>query len=195
MIELSEKKLFLIIFPHIEKTLKPILKMAEEIINRIASSKLKTFDLEEIYPDGKRVSFDIKGWLFEEIILKEKDFRASVKSHDWSQYKNCFVAITCSADAIVPSWSFMLIAAEITPFANKVVVGDLELLETVLYQELLNFIDLRDFTDCPVIIKGCAEKPIPSSAFAFLIAKLQPIAKSIMFGEACSTVPLYKAKK
>jgi hypothetical protein len=195
MIELSEKKLFLIIFPHIEKTLKPILKMAEEIINRIASSKLKTFDLEEIYPDGKRVLFDIKGWLFEEIILKEKDFRASVKSHDWSQYKNCFVAITCSADAIVPSWAFMLIAAEITPFANKVVVGDLELLETVLYQELLNFVDLRNFTDCPVIIKGCAEKPIPNSAFAFLIAKLQPIAKSIMFGEACSTVPLYKAKK
>jgi hypothetical protein len=175
--------------------LKPILKMAEEIINRIASSKLKTFDLEEIYPEGKRVLFDIKEWLFQEIILKEKDFRASVKNHDWSQYKNCFVAITCSAEAIIPSWAFMLIAAETTPFANKVVIGDLELLETVIYQELLNFVDLRDFTDCPVIIKGCAKKPIPSSAFAFLIAKLQPLAKSIMFGEACSTVPLYKAKK
>ena len=89
----------------------------------------------------------------------------------------------------------MLIAAEAAPFAKKVVVGDLELLETVLYQELLSFVDLKDFTDCPVIIKGCAEKPIPNSAFAFLIAKLQPIAKSILFGEACSTVPLYKAKK
>ena len=169
--------------------------MAEEIINRVANSKLKTFDLEEIYPEGKRVVFDIKDWLFEELILKEKDFRASVKNHDWSQYQNNFVAISCSADAIIPSWAFMLIAAEITPFANKVVIGDLELLETVLYQELLNFVDLRDYTDCPVIIKGCAEKPIPNAAYAFLIAKLQPIANSIMFGEACSTVPLYKSKR
>jgi hypothetical protein len=167
----------------------------EEITNRVANSKLKTFDLEEIYPEGKRVVFDIKYWLFEEIILKEIDFRASVKSHDWSQYKNCFVAVNCSVDAIIPSWAFMLIAAEITPFANKVVIGHLELLETVLYQELLNFIDFKDFTDKPVIIKGCAEKPIPNSAFAFLIAKLQPIAKSILFGEACSTVPIYKLKK
>ena len=115
--------------------------MAAEIINRVANSKLKTFDLEEIYPEGKRVLFDIKDWLFEEIILKEQDFRAFVKDHDWSKYKNSFVAVTCSADAIVPSWAFMLIAAEITPFANKVVIGDLELLETVIFQELLNFVD------------------------------------------------------
>ena len=169
--------------------------MAGEIINRVANSKLKTFDLEEIYPEGKRVLFDIKDWLFEEIILKEKDFRAFVKDHDWSKYKHSFVAVTCSADAIVPSWAFMLIAAEITPFANKVVIGDLELLETVIFQELLVFVDLRDFEGCPVIIKGCAEKPIPNSAYAFLIAKLQPLARSILFGEACSTVPLYKAKK
>tara|TARA_B110000240_G_scaffold5824_1_gene6418 strand:+ start:916 stop:1425 length:510 start_codon:yes stop_codon:yes gene_type:complete len=169
--------------------------MAAEIINRVANSKLKTFDLEEIYPEGKRVLFDIKDWLFEEIILKEQDFRAFVKDHDWSKYKNSFVAVTCSADAIVPSWAFMLIAAEITPFASKVVIGDLELLETVIFQELLNFVDLRDFTGGAVIIKGCAEKPIPNSAYAFLIAKLQPLAKSIFFGEACSTVPLYKTKK
>lgn len=169
--------------------------MEKEIINRVANSKLKTFDLEEIYPEGKRVLFDIKDWLFQELILKETDFRTSVKNHDWSQYKNCFVAITCSVDAIIPSWAFMLVASEINPFANKVVIGDLELLETVIYQELLEFIDFRDFTDKPVIIKGCAEKPIPNSAFAFLINKLQPLAKSILFGEACSTVPLYKSKK
>lgn len=169
--------------------------MAEEIINRVANSKLKTFDLEEIYPDGKRVLFDVKDWLFQELILKETDFRASVKNHDWSQYKNAFVAVTCSVDAIIPSWAFMLVASELTPFANKVVIGDLELLETVIYQELLGFLDLKDFADKPVIIKGCAEKPIPASAFAFLIEKLQPIARSIMFGEACSTVPLYKSKK
>ncbi|QTE24037.1 DUF2480 family protein [Polaribacter cellanae] len=169
--------------------------MQEEIINRIANSKLKTFDLEEIYPEGDRVLFDIKDWLFQELILKERDFRMLVKNHDWSLYKNKFVAITCSVDAIIPSWAFMLVASELTPFANKVVIGNLELLETILYQELLQFIDFRDFTNVPVIIKGCADKPIPKSAYAFLIAKLQPIAKSIMFGEACSTVPLFKAKK
>ena len=167
----------------------------EEIINRVSNSKLKTFDLEEIYPEGKRVVFDIKDWLFHEIILKEKDFRDSVRDHDWSQYKNSFVAVSCSVDAIIPSWAFMLVASELTPFANKVVIGNLELLETVIYQELISFLDFKDFANKPVIIKGCADKPIPNSAFAFLIAKLQPIARSIMFGEACSTVPLYKAKK
>jgi hypothetical protein len=169
--------------------------MAEEIINRVANSKLETFDLEEIYPEGERIVFDIKDWLFQELILKEKDFRISVSNYDWSQYKNSFVAISCSVDAIIPSWAFMLIASELTPFANKVVIGDLDLLETVIYQELIGFLDFKGFENKPVIIKGCAEKPIPNSAFAFLIAKLQPIARSIMFGEACSTVPLFKSKK
>ncbi len=168
--------------------------MAKEIVNRVANSKLKTFDLEEIYPEGKRVVFDIKDWLYQELILKETDFRNFVENHNWSQYKNSFVAISCSADAIIPSWAFMLVASKITPFANKVVVGNLELLETVIYQELISFLDLKPFLNCPVIIKGCANKPIPNSAYSFLIEKLQPIAKSIMFGEACSTVPLYKAK-
>ncbi|MCL7764325.1 DUF2480 family protein [Polaribacter sp. Z014] len=169
--------------------------MAEEIINRVSNSKLKTFDLEEIYPEGKRVVFDVKDWLFQELILKEKDFRESVKNHDWSQYKNSFVAISCSVDAIIPSWAFMLVASELIPFANKVVIGNLELLETVLYQELIGFLDFKEFADAPVIIKGCANKPIPNSAYIFLIEKLQPVARSIMFGEACSTVPLYKTKK
>ena len=133
--------------------------------------------------------------MFQEIILKEKDFREAISNHDWSQYKNSFVAVTCSVDAIIPSWAFMLVSSELTPFANKVVIGNLELLETVIYQELISFLDFKDFADKPVIIKGCADKPIPNSAFAFLIAKLQPIAKSILFGEACSTVPLYKSKK
>lgn len=169
--------------------------MAEEIINRIANSKLKTFDLEELYPKGERVLFDIKDWLFQELILKERDFRVFVKNHDWSQYKNAFVAITCSADAIIPSWAYMLVASEATVFANKVVIGNLETLETAIYQELLSFLDYSEFVDAPVIIKGCTDKPIPNSAYAFLIEKLQPIAKSIMFGEACSTVPLYKSRK
>jgi hypothetical protein len=169
--------------------------MSEEIINRVSNSKLKTFDLEEIYPEGKRILFDVKDWLFQELILKETDFRESVKNHDWSQYKKSFVAINCSVDAIIPSWAFMLVASELMPFANKVVIGNLELLETVVYQELISFLDFKEFADLPVIIKGCANKPIPDSAYAFLIEKLQPVAKSIMFGEACSTVPLYKTKK
>ena len=169
--------------------------MSEEIINRVSKSKLKTFDLEEIYPEGKRVLFDVKDWLFQELILKETEFREFVKNHDWSQYKKSFVAVNCSVDAIIPSWALMLVASELMPFANKVVIGDLELLETAVYQELISFLDFKEFANLPVIIKGCANKPIPNSAYAFLIEKLQPIAKSIMFGEACSTVPLYKSKK
>jgi len=169
--------------------------MAEEIINRVVNSKLKTFDLEEIYPEGERIVLDIKDWLFQELILKEKDFRAFVKKHDWSQYKNSFVAVSCSVDAIIPSWAFMLVVSELTSFANKVVIGDLELLETDIYQELISFLDFKEYIDLPVIIKGCSNKPIPNSAYAFLIEKLQPIAKSIMFGEACSTLPIYKLQK
>ena len=169
--------------------------MSEEIINRVSKSKLKTFDLEEIYPEGKRVLFDVKDWLFQELILKETEFRESVTNHDWTQYKKSFVAVNCSVDAIIPSWALMLVASELMPFANKVVIGDLELLETAVYQELISFLDFKEFANLPVIIKGCANKPIPNSAYAFLIEKLQPIAKSIMFGEACSTVPLYKSKK
>lgn len=168
--------------------------MQDEIVNRVANSKLVTFDLEEIYPEGERVLIDIKDWLFQELILKERDFRVFVKNHNWSEYKKTFVAVTCSVEAVIPSWAYMLIAAELTPHANKVVIGDLELLETVIYQELIGFLDLRHLSDKPVILKGCADKPIPPSAFAFLIQKIQPIAKSIMFGEACSTVPLYKSK-
>lgn len=169
--------------------------MAEEIINRVANSKLITLDLEELYPGGNRVLFDIKDWLFEGIILKEKDFRSFVQDHDWSQYKDTYVALTCSEDAIIPSWAYLLIAAELAPFAKKVVVGNLELLETVIFQELIENLQVETFADKPVIIKGCADKPIPYSAYTLLIQKIQPLAKTLMFGEACSTVPLYKKKK
>tara|TARA_R110001632_G_scaffold153025_2_gene270757 strand:- start:3976 stop:4485 length:510 start_codon:yes stop_codon:yes gene_type:complete len=169
--------------------------MAEEIINRIANSYIINIDLEELYPNGKRILFDIKDWLFEGIILKEKDFREHVTNHDWSQYKDNYVALTCSEDAIIPSWAYLLLSSELAPFAKKIVVGDLEMLETVLFQDIIQDFEVDDFKDKPIIIKGCAEKPIPPSAFAFLIQKLQPIAKTIMYGEACSTVPLYKKKK
>ncbi len=169
--------------------------MAEEIINRVANSKLVTLDLEDFYPEGNRVVFDIKDWLFEEIILKEKDFRAFVNEHNWIQYQDNYVALTCSTDAIIPSWAFLLIATKLSPFAKKVVVGSLEILETVLFEEIINQINQEPFKEKSIIIKGCSNKPIPASAYTLLVQKLQPIAKTIMFGEACSTVPLYKASK
>lgn len=169
--------------------------MADEIINRIAISKLVNIDLEEFYPEGKRILFDIKNWLYEGIILKEKDFREYVKNHNWSQYQDSFVALTCSEDAIIPSWAYLLLSSELAPFAKKVVVGNLELLETVLFQNVINDINTTEFIDKPIIIKGCTNKPIPPSAFSMLIEKIQPIAKTIMYGEACSTVPLFKKKK
>ena len=169
--------------------------MAEEIINRVANSKLVTVDLEDFYPEGNRILIDIKDWLFEEIILKEKEFRAFINTHNWEQYQNNFVALTCSSGAIIPSWAYLLIATKLSPFAKKVVVGNLELLETVVFEEVINQLTIDSFKDKPVIIKGCSNKPIPSSAYTLLIQKIQPIAKTIMFGEACSTVPLYKATK
>ena len=169
--------------------------MSKEIINRVSNSSLINIDLEELYPAGRRISLDIKDWLYEGIILKEKDFRTSVRNHDWSIYKDSFVALTCSEDAIIPSWAYLLLASELAVYAKKVVVGNLELLETVLFLEVIQNLNIEPFKDKPIIIKGCAQKPIPPSAFTMLIQKLQPIAKTIMYGEACSTVPLYKRKK
>ena len=169
--------------------------MADEIINKVSNSKLITLDLEELYPEGERVLFDIKDWLFDQIILKEKDFRASVKSHDWSRYKNTYVALTCSVDAIIPSWAYLLLSSELAPYSKKIVVGNLELLETSLFQDIIQNLSIDSFKEKPIIIKGCAQKPIPPSAFSMLIHKLQPIVKSIMYGEACSTVPLFKKKQ
>lgn len=169
--------------------------MAEEIINRVANSALVNIDLEDFYPEGRRILFDIKDWLFEGIILKEKDFREHIKNHDWSQYKDAYVALTCSEDAIIPSWAYLLLSTELNPYTKKTVVGNLELLETTIFQDIIQNLDVSEYENKPVIIKGCAEKPIPASAFSFLIKKIQPLARTIMYGEACSTVPLYKKKK
>lgn len=164
----------------------------QEIINRVANSPLQTIDLEDFYPTNPRFELDIKNWLYEEIILKEKDFRNFVDHHSWEQYKNAFVNIVCSVDAIIPSWAYLLIATKLNPFAKKYVVGSSELLETIIYQDIISNFDISIYQNKPVIIKGCANKPIPASAYSFLIQKLQPVAKSILFGEACSTVPLFK---
>ncbi|TAI47449.1 DUF2480 family protein [Flagellimonas allohymeniacidonis] len=168
--------------------------MEKEIVNRVAQSKLITFDLEELYVEGDRVLLDIKDWLHEGFILREKEFRAYLDAHDWSTYQDAYVALTCSSEAIVPGWAFMLVTSKLVPFAKKIVVGNLVDLETSLYQEKLENVDLEEFKDKPVIIKGCSNKPVPENAYIFAISKIQTVAKSVMYGEACSAVPLYKRR-
>jgi hypothetical protein len=168
--------------------------MPDEIINKVALSKLVTFDLEDYYPKGERIVLDIKDWLFEGFILKEKEFRDYIKAHNWEQYKGAYVALTCSTDAIVPGWAYMLITTKLQPFAVRTVLGNLEDLETSIYQSIIENIPVSDFKDKPVIIKGCSNKPVPPNAYLMLTAKLLPVVKSVMYGEACSSVPLYKRK-
>lgn len=169
--------------------------MGEEIINKVANSGIVTIDLEEYFQDGERVLLDVKPLLFQELILKEKDFREFVKNNDWSVYKNKFVAITCTNDAIVPTWAYMLLSLALEPFAKKIVFGNLDQLETVLFEEALSKIDYSQYKEARVVIKGCSNKPVPVNAYVRLTAALKPFAKSIMYGEPCSTVPLYKSKK
>ena len=168
--------------------------MPDEIINRIAQSKLITFDLEDYYPEGKRMVLDIVDWLHEGLILREKEFRAYVSEHSWEQYQDAYVALTCSSDAIIPGWAYMLLSSKLQPYTKKTIVGNLEQLETALYQSVIENLDVSSFKDKPVIIKGCSNKPVPPNAYLWITSKIQPVAKSIMYGEACSSVPLYKRK-
>ncbi|WP_373519744.1 DUF2480 family protein [Pricia sp.] len=166
----------------------------EPILNRVAQSKLITFNLEDYYPEGKRILLDIKNWLYEGFILREKEFRMQLEQHDWTQYQDAFVAIHCSSDAIIPGWAYMLMATKLEPYASKILQGDLELLETSLYQSLIEKLDTSDFKDRMVIIKGCTNKPVPPNAYVLITQKLQPVVKALMYGEACSSVPLFKKK-
>lgn len=169
--------------------------MAEEIINRVANSGIETINLEDFYTQGERVFFDIKPLLFHELILKEKDFREFIKNNDWSFYENKFVAIGCTADAVVPTWAYMLISLALEPFASKIIFGNLEMLETILYYDALKKISYHEYKDKRVVIKGCSNLPVGINAYVELTKELKPYAKSIMYGEPCSTVPLYKAPK
>lgn len=168
--------------------------MKEDIINRVANSKLATIDLEDFYPKGHRILFDIKDWLFEGFVLREKDFRTKITSFNWSQYQDNYVALTCSTDAIIPGWAYMLLSIQLEPYVKRVVIGNLEQLETAIYQDIINKLDISSFKDKPVIIKGCTNKPVPPNAYIFISNKLKPVAKSIMYGEACSFVPLFKKR-
>jgi len=166
----------------------------EEIINRVAASKLEVFDLEDYYPKGNRIRLDMSQWLDEGFILREKDFRESLKNHDWSQYQDAYVAVFCSTDAIIPAWAAILVTVYLSPYAKKVIDGTIENLDAALYQEILPRLDFSAYLDKPVIIKGCSHKPVPVSAYLLAAQLLTPVAKSIMYGEACSAVPLYKRK-
>jgi hypothetical protein len=169
--------------------------MSDEIINKVANSALEIFDLEDYYPIGTRTQIDISQWLYEGFLLKEKDFRDALKEHDWSQYQDHFIAIHCATDAIIPAWASILVASHVLPFVGKVVLGNVSDLDSLLYQEILSKIDYLVYKDKPVIIKGCSKKPVPKSAYILAIQHLQPVARSIMYGEACSAVPLYKKTK
>lgn len=169
--------------------------MSKEIVNRVANSVLVTIDLEDFYPEGERILFDIKKWLFAEQILKEKDFREFVKNHNWNSFQNKYIALTCSSDAIIPSWAYLLITVSLSPYAKKIVIGDIENLECSIFQEIIDKLPIEIYKEKLVIIKGCSNKYIPQAAYSQLIVKLLPITKSIMFGEACSSVPLFKRKE
>lgn len=166
----------------------------EEIVNKVAKSPLVTIDLEEFYPEGKRMIFDLKDFLYEELILKEKDFREQLKSHNWEIYKDAYVAMDCSTDAIIPSWAFLLVATYLQPYAKKIVKGNLVDLETSIYQQIISSMDISAYESKKIIVKGCSKKPVPDAAYIQLIEKIQPYIQSLMYGEACSTVPLLKKK-
>jgi hypothetical protein len=166
----------------------------EEIINKVSNSALITFDLEEYYEAGDRTLLDITDQLYQGLILKEKDFREFIKTHNWSAYQDKFVAITCSADAIIPTWAYMLVAIALRPFAKRIEFGTLDNLDEKLFQDALSKVDWDQFRNAKVVVKGCSKVNVPVSAYVFTVSKLQPIVSSLMFGEACSTVPLYKRK-
>jgi hypothetical protein len=167
----------------------------EEIVNRVATSGIISLDLEELYNPYERVLFDIKDHLFQGLILREKDFREFLKSNDWSVYEGKHVAIICSEDAIVPTWAYMLLAVHLEPFARKVVFGDLNQLEDVLFEEAIQKLDLEEFAGKRVVVKGCSKVAVPISAYVTVTKLLKPYVQSLMFGEPCSTVPLYKKPK
>ena len=171
------------------------MEIQENIVNKVAQSGLISFDLALLYPQGERVLYDIKDNLFHGLILREKDFREFVKEHDWSAYIGKHMAIICSADAVVPTWAYMLLANKLAPYAASVIFGDLETLETVLFQQELDKLDMESYRDQRIVIKGCGDIAVPTSAYVRITTKLTGIAKSIMYGEPCSTVPIYKRKE
>ncbi|WP_027003908.1 DUF2480 family protein [Hugenholtzia roseola] len=160
--------------------------------NRLQESSIITFDLEQYYPIGERTTYDLAQNLFQGLILREKDLREFVKTHDWEAYRGKHVALFCSADAIIPTWAYLILTAHLQKVAQTVIFGDMQALETHLYLKKLETVVWEDFRDKKVVIKGCSEKQVPTAVYVEAMRRLAPIAKLLMFGEACSSVPLYK---
>lgn len=162
------------------------------LINRVAESGLITINLEKFFPEEPVAAFDLKDYLFMELILKEKEFREALKAHDWAQYQGVNLLVYCSSDAIIPVWAFMLVAAYAEPYAKMVFQGTQEEFYKTAFSRALDQIDASVYQEQRVVIKGCSDKPVPPSAYVELTRKLRPYAQSIMFGEPCSTVPIFK---
>jgi len=168
--------------------------MNDPLINKVAESGLITIDPANYYPREDMKLFDLKDFLFMGLILKERDFREALKNFDWEQYRDKNVAVTCSADAIIPVWAWMLIATCLQPIANEIVMGDEKELHKTIFLKNLSRININEFTGKRIVVKGCGETPIGDFVYMELTKLLQPVAKSIMYGEPCSTVPVYKKK-
>jgi hypothetical protein len=166
----------------------------DEIVNRITNSGIVTIDLDDYFPKADILSIDLKDWLFQGLILREKDFREKLEVHDWTQYNQTITTVYCSVDAIIPYWAYMLIATRIKPYALEIAYGDKEQYLTRHYINEINKLNPMDFKEKRIVIKGCGDKPVPVSAYMEITQLLQPVAKSIMYGEPCSTVPVYKKK-
>ena len=169
--------------------------MEDLLINRVASSSLIQLDLEEWYDNRPRRIFDLKDYLYQELILKELDFRSALKAHEWTQYADSHMAIHCSVDAIIPTWAFMLVANHAAPFATTITFGDQEQIDVMLFDRWIENLDLEPYQNGKVIVKGCSKHPVPISAYVAITTRLTPVVQSLMFGEPCSNVPLYKRKK
>jgi len=168
--------------------------MDETIINKVAESGLVTLDLEEYYPREEIVMFDLKDYLFMGLILKEKDFREALKNLDWEKYRNKCVAIGCTVDAIIPPWAYMLVISYLGPIAKDATMGDEKEMYKAVFLKNIRGIDIKKFADQRIVVKGCGEKKVEDFAYVEITKLLRPIAKTIMYGEPCSTVPVYKRK-
>ncbi|MFN3909492.1 MAG: DUF2480 family protein [Flavobacterium sp.] len=168
--------------------------MSEEIINKVAQSSLQVFDLEEYFPTQPITGVDVSQWLEEGFLLREKEFRVALQEHSWENYNHHLVYIYCSTDAIIPAWATILVASYLNPFAKLVIHGNKKELLVRYYQQEIATINFAKYQDKPSILKGCSKKPVPEEVYVIALHALQKVAKSVMYGEACSAVPIFKRK-
>jgi hypothetical protein len=169
--------------------------MTDEIVNKVSQSELLTLDLENFFPKESIRIFDLKPFLFMELILKEKDFRTALIAEDWTAFKDEIVGVYCSADAVIPVWAYMLVASYLQPFAAEVILGDENAVLRQIITQRIHSVNPEDYRDKRIVVKGCGDRPIGDFAYLEITKLLRPVAKSIMYGEPCSTVPVYKKPK